>query len=99
MALEQITVKSTLPDNRLALHERHDEHPGGEAFVYGDTPVDVARTPLVQRRLADEWLVRVEGGKVKADPKATEPANPPKPEEEVTDDTGTQKVDAKPAKK
>lgn len=76
--LEQVKVKSALADNRLALHERHPDHPDGEAMVYGDQEFTVARTPLVNRRLADEWIVRVEG----QDERESGPANPPPPAEE-----------------
>lgn len=35
--LEQIKVKSKLPDNRVALSEAHPEHPGGSVYVAGQT--------------------------------------------------------------
>lgn len=57
-----IYVKSGLKENRVALHERHPDHPAGqdgshEVFVYGDQPVRVARTGAVSKRLADGALV------------------------------------------
>ncbi len=95
MALEQITVKSTLADDRLALHEFHPEHPDGEAYVYGDEEKTVARTQRVQRALAEETLMRVtkSGKTVKAGD--DEIANPPPPPEETANADGTAKTTAK----
>lgn len=64
--LEVITVKSLLPDNRVALHEVDPAHPDGEIFVYGDTPVQAARTAAVE-----EHLARKEVAEVAATPTAT----------------------------
>lgn len=55
--IELITVKSGRKDNKVALWEKNDEQPGGEVLVYGKKVVQVARTPLVNRRLADGELV------------------------------------------
>ncbi len=43
-----IVVKSTLPDNRVALWDRHPDHPDGEVFVAGERKVTVAETPQVK---------------------------------------------------
>ena len=58
--IETITVKSALPNNDVALWEKHPNHPGQEIFVAGDTEVEVAKTPRVMRALADNRLVEVE---------------------------------------
>jgi hypothetical protein len=54
-----ITVKSNLPGNRVALWERHPDHPGGEVFVAGPGEFEVAETAAVKKRLNDGWLVEV----------------------------------------
>lgn len=58
--VETITVKSALPNNDVALWEKHPNHPGQEIFVAGDAEVEVAKTPRVMRALADNRLVEVE---------------------------------------
>ena len=75
--LSIINVKSTL-GNRVALHEKHEAHPGnpryleegqtgsppGEAFISDDTKVyTVAKTPMVLERLSRGWLVEVSSGR------------------------------------
>ncbi len=57
---ETITVKSALPNNDVALWEKHPNHPGQEIFVAGDAEVEVAKTPRVMRALADNRLVEIE---------------------------------------
>jgi hypothetical protein len=54
-------VKSGLKDNRVALWERHNAHPGGEVFVAGKDaqPVEVALTAQVERLLGIRHLVEV----------------------------------------
>ena len=61
---EQITVSAACLDGRVALWERHPDHPDGEVLVTagnevasGTGPVVVARTPGVLRALADGRLV------------------------------------------
>jgi hypothetical protein len=96
MAYERITVKSNVPDNRLALHERHPDHPDGEVMVYGDEPKEVARTPRVSRALGDELLTRVTAsGKASKEDEDSAAADPPPPAEETTDATGTAKAGKK----
>jgi len=52
-----ITVRAARQDGRVALWERHPDHPEGEIFVAsGGGPVRAARTPLVLRALADGAL-------------------------------------------
>lgn len=58
--IETITVKSALPNNDVALWEKHPNHPGQEIFVAGEAEVEVAKTPRVMRALADNRLVEVE---------------------------------------
>lgn len=45
---------------RVALWERHPDHPGGEVFVVGDRVVDVAETTAVAQALKAGRLVKVE---------------------------------------
>lgn len=53
-----ITVSAARLDGRVALWERHPDHPQGEVLVTsGSGPVLVARTPGVLRALADGRLV------------------------------------------
>lgn len=54
-----ITVKASDTGGRVALFERHSAHPTGEAFVSGESEVQVARTPLVDNKLKDGVLVEV----------------------------------------
>ena len=54
-----IWVKPGSDDGRVALFEQHRDHPGGEAFVAGP-PVQVAVTPLVERKLASGELAKVD---------------------------------------
>ncbi len=51
-----IKVKSLLPDNRVALHEHHPDHPGGEAFVAGDREIEVAETNAVKVAIKQDRL-------------------------------------------
>jgi hypothetical protein len=64
MAEEQqyLYVKSALDDDRVALHEVDDAHPGGSAIVAGDLVAKVGDTAMVRSRLRDRWLVEVSGG-------------------------------------
>ena len=75
-----IYVKSKLPDNRVALHERHPDHPGGEVFVYGDQPVRVARTGMVSQRIANDALVETtaKGSEKASAPAEKQPGEPDK---------------------
>lgn len=59
-----IKVKSTLkqkPDggDEIVLFEVDNRHPGGEAFVAGDTPVEVFPTPRVTALIREERLIEV----------------------------------------
>lgn len=60
MSKDTITVKSALPNNDVALWEKHPDHPGQEIFVAGEAEVDAARTPRVLKAIADGRLVEVE---------------------------------------
>jgi hypothetical protein len=62
---KRIFVKSTLPVRRdggspVAFTESHSDHPGGEAFVAGRKPVEVAETDAVLVALRDGRLERTE---------------------------------------
>ncbi len=65
MAAERITVKSGRTDGRVALWERHPDHPNGEVFVATDTPIEVARTLDVEAALRAGDLVEVKGREAK----------------------------------
>jgi hypothetical protein len=59
-----ITVKSALKKSPtggdpVALHEKHEDHPNGEVFVYGDKEFEVARTAAVAQAIARGALVEV----------------------------------------
>ena len=61
-APRRMFVKSTLPKHddggtRTAFYERHADHPGGEAFVVGDRPVEVAVTPDLSLALREGRVV------------------------------------------
>ncbi|MFZ1401127.1 MAG: hypothetical protein WAS33_29750 [Candidatus Promineifilaceae bacterium] len=58
--VETIFVKSALPNNDVALWEKHPHHPGQEIFVAGSAEVEAAKTARVMRALADGKLVEVE---------------------------------------
>jgi hypothetical protein len=65
---EIISVKSALGDNRVALHERHPDHPENadgerEVFIYGDKAFEVARTQAVDEHIARKDLVEVGGSR------------------------------------
>lgn len=51
-----ITVKATHP-GRVAVWDRHPDHPGGEIFVYSDEPVKAAMTPAVMLALSEGRIV------------------------------------------
>jgi hypothetical protein len=69
--LPKIKVKSGHGDSsRVALYEKHPEHPNGEVFIANrlkadgkwDYPeVEVAKTPEVNKRLRNGALVEVQG--------------------------------------
>lgn len=53
-----ITVEATREDGRVALWEKHPDHPDGEVFVAGGNGRhEVARTPAVLRALAEGRLI------------------------------------------
>lgn len=54
-----IWVMSNRQDDRVVLFERDPAHPGGEAFVGGEGPDQVARTTRVVTLLRDGLLVEV----------------------------------------
>lgn len=56
--------------NRVALYERHPDHPNGEAYVAGKKVVRVARTKAVDTKLHEGALVEVDPKALKADPGA-----------------------------
>lgn len=56
---ELILVKAANPE-RVALWERHEDHPDNEVFVTGEDAVLVALTPAVQRKLDQGVLLRIE---------------------------------------
>lgn len=56
---ELILVKAASPE-RVALWERHADHPDNEVYVAGEDAVLVALTPLVDRKLKQGVLIRIE---------------------------------------
>ena len=58
-----IKVKSNLKEKRIALWERHPDHPHGEVSIHGDKVVEVAETSAVRDAIRDGKLVEVTGGK------------------------------------
>ena len=52
-------VKSNLPGNRVALWERHPDHPDGEVLIAGLDEHKVAETPAVKAALRLGNLVEV----------------------------------------
>jgi hypothetical protein len=59
-----ITVKSNMKPAQtggdpVALHEKHEDHPDGEVFVYGSKEVKVAKTAAVSAALGRGDLVEV----------------------------------------
>jgi hypothetical protein len=57
-------VKSTLKvqadgSSKVALWEKDSQHPGDEAYVAGDKPVEVGRTAQVNKLIHDGVLVEV----------------------------------------
>lgn len=70
-----ITVKATNTDNRVALWQRHPDHPNGEIYIVGDgTEHQVAETQAVKQALNRGYLVEVEK-KPAAKSKATDKAD------------------------
>lgn len=68
MALRKIWVKAgPAAGNRVALCERHAEHPSGEVYVAGKKAVQVARTPAVDAKLHEQVLVEVDPKTLKKD--------------------------------
>lgn len=57
-----ITVTSALEGNKVALWEKHPDHPAPdhEIFVAGDMEVEAAETARVLRAIADGRLQKVE---------------------------------------
>jgi len=77
-----ITVQSGRDDDRVVLWERNPEHPEGEAYVAGKTPVRVARTSEVGIRLSRRDLVEVTAAPPPPEPApetTPEPVVPSKP--------------------
>lgn len=56
---ELILVKAADPE-RVALWERSAEHPDTEVYVTGEDAVLVALTPLVDRKIKQGALIRIE---------------------------------------
>jgi hypothetical protein len=77
MATKFINVKSGRNDNRVALWEKHPNHPDGEAWVAGDTVVRVAQTSAVLKGLKDGDLVEADEAPAKKKTAAAETPTPP----------------------
>ena len=77
---ELIYVVSTLPTAKdggspLALHEKNDAHPDGEAFIAGSKAVLVAPTAAVLAKITSGVLRKANGGEVTALKKASAAAD------------------------
>ncbi len=83
---ELILVKAANPE-RVALWERHADHPDTEVYVAGEDAVLVALTPLVDRKLKQGVLLRIE------------PAQAPTEETPVDDAPVTEETPAPKTKK
>lgn len=59
-----IWVIPTEPEPKVVMWERDDEHPDGEAFVYGGTPAHVGRTARVEALLKTGVLRECSGREV-----------------------------------
>lgn len=58
---EIISVMAAKVDDRVALWERHPDHPTGEIWIVGDgQPHEVALTPRVVALLKDGTLLQVQ---------------------------------------
>lgn len=58
---KKIYVKATNLDGRVAVWDRHADHPNGEVFITGDGRVhEVAETPKIKRGLSSGVLTAVE---------------------------------------
>lgn len=92
-----IKVKGAAKGNRVALSERHPEHPGGEIFIYGQKSAWVAATRAVKTAIAhgvleldhedDPPVVETstdDGSGLVPSDKAPEPKPEPSPESETT---------------
>lgn len=65
-------VKSTLPEGKVCLWERHEAHPGGEVFIADNKPHEVGDTSAVRVRIKRGDLVET-GDKPQA-PRGTQSA-------------------------
>ena len=54
---ELITVRGNHDGGGVALSERNEAHPSGEAFIVGNMVAQVAKTPEVAQRIASGLLV------------------------------------------
>lgn len=69
---ELILVKAADPE-RVALWERHADHPNEEAWVAGEDAVLVALTPMVQKKLDQGVLTRIEPAQTPSEATDTDP--------------------------
>lgn len=74
---ELILVKAANPE-RVALWERHADHPDSEVYVAGEGVFEVALTPDVQKKLDKGVLLRVEPEAPAEETPATEETPAPK---------------------
>jgi len=74
-----IKVKATNTDSKVALWEKHPDHPGGEVFVSGNGDVvEVATTVVVRAAIKSGALVEVQPEKATEAPPVISAA--PRPE-------------------
>ena len=87
--MARIFVNYIATDGRVALWEKHPDHPDGEIFIGGPTvePVEVEDTAAVRQAIRDDRLVEVRDFKPAAKEKT--PKTPKEPKDGGTGTTPT----------
>lgn len=94
-----IKVKATKTENKVALWERHPDHPNGEVFVTGNgEAVKVANTVAVRDAIRRGALVEVQPEKASAPVVPEQPSVEPVPAKTPTTETPSAER-VKPAKR
>lgn len=70
-------VVSNRKDDRVAIWEKDDAHPGGEAYVAGKVPEEVAMTPEMSLRLRNEEIREATADEIAKRQKQIGPAQAP----------------------
>ena len=87
--MARIFVNYIATDGRVALWEKHPDHPDGEIFIGGPTeePVEVGDTAAVRQAIRDDRLAEVRDFKPAAKEKT--PKTPKEPKDGGTGTTPT----------